>query len=315
MGSIESDVTLLDHLSSRGLPGDLDGAPLRVWWYPASMRGPAPPPTRVLTMDIRGISTLAGATAAALVLAGCATDTDTVETESGAKLIKEGTLTVCTHLPYEPFQFSEGGEVVGFDVDMMDLVAEELGVEQKIFDTPFEGIQSGQALNTGKCDVAAAGMTITDERARVIDFSEPYFDATQALLVEKGSGIDSLDALAGKSLAVQEGTTGALYAEENAPEDTELRSFEDLALLQTAVKTGQVDAGINDNGVLYDYVQDNPDLEVSTEFDTGEQYGFAVKKDGNDPLLEIVNDVIATAKDDGTYDEIYEKWFGEAPSR
>lgn len=265
-------------------------------------------------MNIRGIKTLAVAGAVALTLSGCATDTDTTTTESGAKLIDEGTLTVCTHLPYEPFQYTEGGEVVGFDVALMDLVAEELGVEQKIFDTPFEGIQSGQALNTGKCDVAAAGMTITEERARVIDFSDPYFNATQALLVEKGSGIASLEDLSGKSLAVQEGTTGAIYAQENAPDDVEMRSFEDLALLQTAVKTGQVDAGINDNGVLYDYVQDNPDLEVSTEFDTGEEYGFAVKKDGNDELLTVINDVLAAAKDDGTYDEIYEEWFGEAPA-
>jgi polar amino acid transport system substrate-binding protein len=156
-------------------------------------------------------------------------------------------------------------------------------------------------------------MTITDERAEVIDFSEPYFDATQALLVKKDSGIASLEDLAGKSLAVQEGTTGAIYAEENAPEDTELRSFEDLALLQTAVKTGQVDAGINDNGVLYDYIKDNPELDVPAEFDTGEQYGFAVAKDKNDELLKTVNDVIAGAKEDGTYDEIYEKWFGTTP--
>lgn len=265
-------------------------------------------------MSIRGMKTLAVAAAATLTLAGCASDTETTTTESGAELIKEGTLTVCTHLPYEPFQYTEGGEVVGFDVDLMDLVAEELGVEQKIFDTPFEGIQSGQALNTGKCDVAAAGMTITDERARVIDFSDPYFDATQALLVKKGSGIASLEDLAGKSLAVQEGTTGAIYATENAPDDVELRSFEDLALLQTAVKTGQVEAGINDNGVLFDYVQDNPDLEVATEFDTGEQYGFAVKKDGNDSLLDTVNELLAAAQEDGAYDEIYEKWFGEAPA-
>lgn len=265
-------------------------------------------------MNFRTIKTLAVAGVAALTLAGCATDSETTTTESGAELIDGDFLTVCTHLPYEPFQYTEGGEVVGFDVELMDLVAEELGVEQKIFDTPFEGIQSGQALNTGKCDVAAAGMTITDERARVIDFSDPYFNATQALLVEKGSGIGSLEDLSGKSLAVQEGTTGAIYAQENAPDDVEMRSFEDLALLQTAVKTGQVDAGINDNGVLYDYVRDNPDLEVSTEFDTGEEYGFAVKKDGNDELLEVINDVLATAKDDGTYDEIYEEWFGEAPA-
>ncbi len=271
-----------------------------------------PGATRVLCMTNRWIKTLA-VSAAATLLAGCATDTDTTTTESGAKLVEDGALTVCTHLPYEPFQFNQGGEVVGFDVAMMDLVAEELGVEQKIFDTPFEGIQSGQALNTGKCDVAAAGMTITDERARVIDFSDPYFNATQALLVKKDSGIASLEDLSGKSLAVQEGTTGALYAEENAPDDVELRSFEDLALLQTAVKTGQVDAGINDNGVLYDYVKDNTDLEVA-EFDTGEEYGFAVKKDGNDALLETINDVIDTSQEDGTYDEIYQEWFGEAPT-
>jgi polar amino acid transport system substrate-binding protein len=270
-------------------------------------------PARVLCMNLRTIRTFA-AVAAALALTGCASDSSTVTTESGAKLVKKGALTVCTHLPYKPFQFSQGGKVVGFDVDMMDLVAKELGVKQQIFDTPFEGIQSGQALNTGKCDVAAAGMTITDERKRVLDFSDPYFSATQALLVKKGSGISSLDDLAGKSLAVQEATTGEIYAKEHAPKDTNLRSFEDLALLETAVKTGQADAGINDNGVLFDYVRSNPDLEVSTEFDTGEEYGFAVKKDGNAELLKTIDDVISKAKQDGTYDKIYKKWFGEAPS-
>jgi polar amino acid transport system substrate-binding protein len=265
------------------------------------------------TRNLR-VAPVAALLALSFGLTACASDTETTTTESGAKLIEGGKLTVCTHLPYEPFQFSEGQKVVGFDVDMMDLVAEELGVEQKIFDTPFEGIQSGQSLNTGKCDVAAAGMTITEERERVLDFSEPYFDATQALLVKKDSGISSLEDLSGKSLAVQEGTTGAIYAQENAPEDVELRTFEDLALLQTAVKTGQVAAGINDNGVLFDYVKDNPELEVATEFDTGEQYGFAVAKDQNDELLQTVNDVIEQSKSDGRYDEIYKKWFGEAPA-
>jgi polar amino acid transport system substrate-binding protein len=260
------------------------------------------------------LKTLALASALTIALTSCATDSDTTELEGGEKLVSNGKLTVCTHLPYEPFQYNDSGDVVGFDVDMMDLVAEELGVEQEIFDTPFEGIQSGQSLNTDKCDVAAAGMTITEDRARVIDFTDPYFDATQALLVKKDSGISSMEDLAGKSLAVQEGTTGAIYAKENAPEDTEIRSFEDLALLQTAVKTGQVDAGINDNGVLFDYVQDNPDLDVPVEFDTGEQYGFAVKKDGNDALLETVNQVLEDARADGTYDEIYKKWFGDAPA-
>ncbi len=262
-------------------------------------------------MNTRMFKMLATTVLVALPLAGCATG-DTTEVEGGAKIVEEGRLTVCTHLPYKPFEFNQGGEVVGFDIDLMDLVADELGLETKVFDTPFEGIQSGQSLNTGQCDVAAAGMTITDERAAVIDFSDPYFDATQALLTKTGSGISSMEDLAGKSLAVQVGTTGEIYAEENAPEDTTLRSFEDLALLAAAVKTGQVDAAINDNGVLYDYVKSNPDTEVVTEFDTGEQYGFAVKKDDNEALLETINEVLATAKEDGTYDEIYAKWFGEA---
>jgi polar amino acid transport system substrate-binding protein len=265
-------------------------------------------------MTRRTVKILATAALTSLALAGCATGGDKTELEGGVQIVEEGALTVCTHLPYEPFQYNEGGEVVGFDVDLMDLVAKELGLEQKIFDTPFEGIQSGQSLNTAKCDVAAAGMTITDERAKVLDFSDPYFNATQALLVKKDAPIDSLEDLSGKSLAVQEGTTGAIYAEENAPDDVEIRSFEDLALLQTAVKTGQVDAGINDNGVLYDYVRDNPDTEVVSEFDTGEQYGFAVAKDQNDALLKTVNEVLDRAKEDGTYDKIYEKWFGAAPA-
>lgn len=258
------------------------------------------------------MKTLAVAATATIVLAGCATGDDKTETESGAEIITEGKLTVCTHLPYEPFQYKEGGEIVGFDVDLMDLVAEELGLEQEIVNTPFETIETGQAMNTGKCDIAAAGMTITDARAEVMDFSDPYFDATQALLVKKGSAYDSLESLSGKTLGVQIGTTGEQYAEENAPEDVELKVFEDLALLVTAVKSGSIDAGINDNSVLYDYIEKNPDTEVSVEFDTGESYGVAVAKDGNDALLETVNDVLATAKEDGTYEDLFKKYFPSA---
>jgi polar amino acid transport system substrate-binding protein len=265
-------------------------------------------------MATRALKRFPVAVLATLLLAGCATDTETTELEGGAKVIDKDKLTVCTHLPYEPFQFKKAGEIVGFDVDLMDLVAKELGVEQAIVNTPFETIESGQSMNTGKCDIAAAGMTITEERQKVMDFSDPYFDATQALLVQKGAGYDSLDQLSGKTLGVQVGTTGEDYARENVPEGVDIKVFEDLALLLTAVKTGDVDAGINDNSVLYDYVAKNPDTEVSAEFDTGEQYGFAVAKDKNDGLLEVVNDTLAAAKENGTYDRLYEKWFPTAPA-
>src|SRR5690349_23879862 len=101
--------------------------------------------------------------------AGCAKQ-DTGGETGGVKLIKAGVITTCTHLPYPPFQSKDAsGKVVGFDVALVDLVAAKLGVKQEIVDTPFEGIKSGQDLNTGKCDIAAAGMTITDERKKVLD--------------------------------------------------------------------------------------------------------------------------------------------------
>ncbi|MGA9746755.1 MAG: transporter substrate-binding domain-containing protein [Nocardioides sp.] len=262
------------------------------------------------------MNTRLGAMAAAcllgLTVASCAADVDTTELEGGEKLVEAGKLTVCTHLPYEPFQFKEAGEIVGFDVDLMDLVAEDLGVEQTIVNTPFETIETGQAMATGKCDIAAAGMTITDERARVMDFADPYFQATQALLVKKGAGFDSLESLSGETVGVQANTTGKAYAQDNAPDDVELKTFEDLALLTSAVKTGDVAAGINDNGVLYDYADQNPDTEVTAEFDTGEEYGFAVAKDANDELVATVNTVLSEAVEDGTYEKIFREYFPDA---
>jgi polar amino acid transport system substrate-binding protein len=254
---------------------------------------------------------LAASLAGVLALSACGGD-EVATTESGVELVQEGTLVTCTHLPYEPFQFQQGDEIVGFDVDIVDAIAEDLDVEQEIVDTPFETIQSGEDLNAGKCDLAAAGMTITDVREENLDFSDPYFEATQALLTTTGSGIESLEDLEGGTLGVQAGTTGSDYATENAT-DAELVTFEDLGLLLTAVQSGQVDAGINDNGVLYDFANQNDDVEVTAEFDTGEQYGIGVRTE-NAALLEQVNESLERIRDDGTYDAIYEEWFGDAPT-
>jgi len=251
--------------------------------------------------------------AATLVLGACGGEDEPAATvEGGVELVQEGKLVTCTHLPYEPFQFQRGDEIVGFDVDVIDALAEDLGVEQEIIDTPFETIQSGEDLNAGKCDVAAAGMTITAVREENLDFSDPYFEATQALLAKTGAGYAALDDLAGKKLGVQSGTTGSDYATENAT-DAELVTFEDLGLLLAAVQSGQVDAGINDNGVLYDFANKNPDVEVTAEFDTGEQYGIGVRT-GNTALLDAVNATLERIRSDGTYDAIYEEWFGTAPA-
>jgi polar amino acid transport system substrate-binding protein len=251
-----------------------------------------------------------GAAVLTLLAAGCAKDTSTTTTESGLKLIEDGTLTICTHLPYEPFEFTEGGEVVGFDVDVLKIAAESEGLDTSVVDIGWETIVSGEALNTGECDVAAGAMTITPEREAVMDFSDPYFEATQAMMTPTGSGITSLDQLSGKTIAVQDATTGADYVKKNAPDDAKIVTFEDSALMEQAVKTGRADAGVNDNGLLNYFVSQNSDVEVTTEFKTGEEYGFSVKKGSNDELLKVINEAIAS----DAYDEAHAKWFGGSDS-
>ncbi|WP_040155850.1 basic amino acid ABC transporter substrate-binding protein [Mobilicoccus massiliensis] len=265
------------------------------------------------------------AAASVLVLAGCGSGSGNGQAQPGAsgtsdggyQLVQPGKLMVCTHLAYKPFQFPDSsGKVVGFDVDMIDLVAKDLGVTQEIVDVPFDQIWSGAALQAGKCDLGAAGMTITPERANTVLFSDPYFDAEQALLTKQGSGITNLAQMKGKKLGVQTDTTGQKYADENASANGyQVVVFDDLPTSVNAVKSGNVDAAINDNGVLYDFAKDNTDTQVVTEFHTGEQYGIAARKDqpSGQKLIEEVNRVLEQSKTDGKYKEIYKKWFGTEP--
>ena len=250
--------------------------------------------------------------------AGCAKKDTGGESAGGVALVKAGALTTCTHLPYPPFQSKDAtGKVVGFDVALVDLIAKKLGVTQGIVDTPFEGIKSGQDLNTGKCDLAAAGMTITDERKKVLNFSVPYFDATQALVVLTGKSYKSLADLKGKRLGVQGDTTGEAYVKEQVASqklDVEVVSYRDLASETQALLTGQIEAAVGDLPVWNDYIKKTPGkVTVPTGFDTGEQYGFALKKTGDPNLLKTVDEVLTAARTDGTYDALYTEWIGPKP--
>lgn len=259
------------------------------------------------------VTVLAVGLAVGLAASGCAKSDRGETTSEGVNLVRTGTLTVCTHLPFEPFQYRDDtGRVVGFDIELIDLVAQKLGTTQSVVDTPFEGIKSGQDLNSGKCDVAAAGMTITPERQQALDFSVPYFDANQALLVRADAVYTSLAQLRGKKLGTQAATTGEEYANQNAQANGYTTvSFRDVAALQQALATKQVDAAIDDLPVVAAHAKRNPgNFEVSAQFETGERYGYAVRKDGNPALLATINQVIEQARQDGTYDRIYAKWIG-----
>ncbi|MBZ9639829.1 transporter substrate-binding domain-containing protein [Streptomyces sp. PSKA30] len=253
------------------------------------------------------------ATAGLLLVAGCSSDDDggsgTKTAAGGVELVKAGQLTTCTHLPYPPFQSEIDGKVQGFDVSLIDLVAEDLGVQQQIVDQPFENFKTGGSLNAGQCDLAAAGMTITEERKKNVDFSDPYFEATQAVLVDKKSGIGSFADLKGKKVGAQAQTTGEDYAKSQGLDPV---SFESSDAVINGLRTGQVEAVVIDYPVVQGWLKDraNADaFEVAEQINTGEQYGFTVKK-GNAPLLKAVNKAIADAKADGTYKKLYEQWIG-----
>ena len=254
------------------------------------------------------------ALSALVLLTACGGSDDDTTTASpaaagGPRLISAGKLTTCTHLPYPPFQFEKDGKVTGFDVELIDKVAAKLGVEQEIVDTPFETIKTGADLNAGKCDVAAAGMTITDERKANLDFSVPYFDATQALLAKKGSGITSLDNAKGKKLGSPSATTGEDYVKAAGVDPV---SFETSDAELNGLKSGQVEVIVQDLPVVSEWLKDpaNSGFEVVANLDTGEQYGFAVKKGGNPELLKAIDDVITTSRSDGSYKALYTKWIG-----
>nr|WP_197973216.1 MULTISPECIES: transporter substrate-binding domain-containing protein [Streptomyces] len=253
------------------------------------------------------------ATAGLVLVAGCSSDGDggsgTKTAAGGVELVEAGQLTTCTHLPYPPFQSEIDGKVQGFDVSLVDLVAQDLGVRQQIVDQPFENFKTGGSLNAGQCDLAAAGMTITEERKKNVDFSDPYFEATQGVLVDKKSGITSFAGLKGKKVGAQAQTTGEDYAKSQGLDPV---SFESSDAVLNGLRTGQVEAVVIDYPVVQGWLKDKANaaaFQVAEQVNTGEQYGFTVKK-GNTELLAAINKAIADAKADGTYKKLYEQWIG-----
>ena len=248
--------------------------------------------------------------AAAFLLAACGAAGDTVQ---GVRLVGKGVLTTCTHLPYAPFQFQRGRSVVGFDVDLIDLIARRLSVRQKIVDTDFTAITSGRVFAGGECDVAAAGMTINSRRASAVDFSRPYFNSGQVLMARRAvrvtpSGIGS----GGLRVGVVAGTTGQEYAR---AQGWVPKAYENSLTELDALRTGQVDVLVQDDPVVRYWLTDraNEDFAIVPGLRTREQYGFAVRKGHNPALVRLIDQVITRTRSDGAYQRIYEKWMGPMP--
>jgi polar amino acid transport system substrate-binding protein len=252
--------------------------------------------------------------AAALVAAGCGDDDETTAETTGAAtedlgLITEGTLTVGTDTPFPPFEIGQPPDITGYDIDVMNAIAEQLGVTPEYTDTSFDTIFRDVAA--GQFDIAAAASTITPGRQNTVDFSDPYYEAQQALLVPEGSDIASVDDLSGKIVGAQDGTTGETYANDET-DASEVRGFPEGPDATSALISGQVDAVIIDQPVAVDSVEKQGGVEIVEEIPTNELYGFAMSKE-NPALVEAVNGALQTLKDDGTIADLYQKYFQTDP--
>jgi polar amino acid transport system substrate-binding protein len=218
--------------------------------------------------------------------------------------IEEGILTVGTDLPYPPFEYREGGELTGFDVEIMDEIASRIGLETEWVDSPFDTIFTD--LANGQFDVVISGATITPEREEEVNFSNPYFNSLQALVVSDDSDIASFDDLGdGDAVSVQSGTTGEIWAEDNLqPNGVEIRAFTEYPPVYNALEADQVDGVVYDESSAIPETFNRPGLEVVDTVDTGEAYGIAVDP-ANEDLLDAVNQALQDMIDDGTYDEIF----------
>jgi polar amino acid transport system substrate-binding protein len=247
---------------------------------------------------------------ASLVIAGCGGGDDDTTSAGGSSEGGGETLTVGSDVPYPPFEEGKAPNFKGFDIELMEAIGENIGREVEFQDTSFDTIF--RDLAQGKFDAVASATTITDEREKTVDFTNPYYLSEQAILVEEGSDIASFEDLAGTKVAVQQGTTGEEYSEANAEAD-EVRTYPSGPDAVNALKSGVVDAVVIDIPVAENAVKKGGGgIEISTAIPTEEEYGFAVAQ-GETELLEELNEGLKQAIDDGTYATIYEMWFKREP--
>lgn len=260
------------------------------------------------------MAALAATTSLALAACGGGSGGDDEGGETGGsdlELITPGTLTVCSEVPYAPFEVEDSSApsgYSGFDIDLVQAIADSLELELVVQDTSFDAIQGGTAYSSGQCDMGVSAITITEERQANLDFSDGYYDSLQSLLVAADSGITGIDDLAGQPVAVQASTTGEAYAQENAPE-ADLISYPGDAEMWPALQGGNVVAILQDLPVNIEHAKADDGYIVVEEYETGESYGFAFGKDTNPNLLAAVNSALQSMRDDGSYDELYDSYF------
>ena len=235
-------------------------------------------------------------------LAACGSKKE--ETESKEESGKESdTLVMATNAEFPPYEYYEGDEGVGIDAEIAQAIAEELGMTLKIEDMAFDSIIP--AVTSGKADFGAAGMTVTEDRKKNVDFTDTYATATQVIIVKEDSDIAGPDDLVGKKIGVQLGTTGDIYAGDI--EDAEVEQYNKGFEAVQALTQGKIDAVVIDGEPAKEFVAQAEGLKILDEAFTEEEYAIAVAK-GNDDLREKINDALAKLKESGKIDEIVAKY-------
>lgn len=263
---------------------------------------------------------LALAAIATLAVSACGSD-DKTDSSAGQgagsgtpKALADGTLTVCSDIPYPPFEFTEGDDVKGIDADLLRGIGEELEVDVEFRDTDFDGIFA--ALAAGQCDVIASSVSITEERKKNNLFSDGYFEINQSLLVATAdaASVKDLADLKGKVVGVQSETTGAAFAQERATAaGFTIKEFTGADELLTALKAGQIAGVVQDYPVnAYEATKTGQSkvVKVFTETDK-ESYGIVIPK-GQTDLQKAVNTALASLRSSGAYDKILETYLGDS---
>jgi lysine-arginine-ornithine-binding protein len=233
----------------------------------------------------------------------------------GGGTASEGKVYVVgTDAAYAPFEsVNPSGEIVGFDIEVLNAAAEAAGIQLKYENTAWDGIF--ETLANGERDLLISAITITDERKETMDFSDPYFEATQLILVPQDSDITKFEDLKnGKKVGVQNGTTGdAAVSDLLGKTSMDVLRYESTPLAIQELVNGGVDAVVADNAVVLEYIKNNPDknfVSINDEAFPKEYYGIAVKK-GNQELLDLLNNGLKQIKENGKYDEIFNAYFGK----
>ncbi|OON98737.1 MAG: hypothetical protein ATN35_03755 [Epulopiscium sp. Nele67-Bin004] len=236
------------------------------------------------------------------LLVGCSSGGGTAD--SSATSQTKDVLTMGTNAGFPPFEYYEGNNIVGFDVDLAGLIAEELGMELKIEDMEFNSLIG--AVNSGMIDIAIAGISVTEDKVDQVEFTQTYFVSNQSIIVPVESDILDADDLIGKTIGVQLSTTGDILAQDI--EDAKIVQFSKAALAVADLKNGTVDAVIIDNEPAKQFVSGQLDIMVLPTAFVEEDYAMAIKK-GNIELLDAVNGALDTIIETGKYDELYNKYF------